>query len=106
MTSIPEYILQNIKGEWTRSTYSHPKTLLIDQKDHYLIVISNTTTLHRCINRYGQIVMINRTTPVKISSYQIEENSQEPTLIESRYSEELDIFAVEKLYPIFQTNLL
>lgn len=100
-SGVPDRILQEIKSVWTKSRYSHPKNLVINQSECYLIVISSTTTLHRCINRHGQIVIINQTTSQKISSPQVEENETEPYLVEKPYLTEIDIFAVETLFPIF-----
>lgn len=101
MTIVPDHILKEIQSVWVKSLHPHPKTCVIDQQNHYLIVINSTTTLHRCINRHGQIVIINQTTPIRVSSYQIEENTVEPYLVETPYLDKLEIFAVETLFPIF-----
>src|SRR5665811_14737 len=79
-----------IKDEWSKSNYRIPTFHLLIRNNDYLIVISETNRLFRCLNRNKQIISIERN----------DSNEVEEILLECNYYQGEDLFVYEKIYPL------
>lgn len=83
--------------KWDSSSHQKPKTLLINNNDNLFIVISSTNKIYRCVNKKQQIVVFPYSSLPTLSHSQ---ENIELYLIECKYATDIDIFVLEKLFPV------
>lgn len=88
--------IKDIGKIWEQSKHEKPLALLLNNDGNYLIVISSTNRLHRCLDENGQLFNIPITgSPVN----NVETNTSSKYLLECIH-QDIDVFAREKIFPI------
>lgn len=93
-------LIGQIKAKWEAHDHSQPSKLFVCHclDGEYRIVISETSTMYRTIDRHGQIVMVTK--PEQTSDSEIVSCNTEIVPIEYRYGNETDAFVSDEIIPI------
>jgi len=93
---------KQIENVWNTSKYTKPSVILITGQDHdYYIVISETSSTYRTLDRNGHVITVSKLQ--NISSGQSNNNTNaniEMIATECRFPGELDNFVTEEIHPL------